>query len=68
MLIYGPFMKDGAHTRAGNAAFDASLREENAAWGLRDLAEVAAAARQAGFAPPKVVAMPANNTTLVLRR
>jgi hypothetical protein len=51
-----------------NAAFDASLRERDAAWGIRDLEAVAAAAAVEGFGPPEVIEMPANNLSLVFRR
>jgi hypothetical protein len=67
LLLYGPFRRDGAHTAPSNAAFDAALRAENPAWGVRDLETVAEAAAAAGFGPPAVEAMPANNLTLVFR-
>ena len=68
LVIYGPFMRDGSHTSASNAAFDASLRQRNPQWGLRELNQVAAMATKAGFKLDDVVSMPANNLTLVLRR
>jgi len=68
LIIYGPFMRDGSHTSASNAAFDASLRQRNPQWGLRELNQVAAIATKAGFKLDDVVSMPANNLTLVLRR
>ena len=37
LIIYGPFMRNGAHTSASNAAFDRSLRERNNQWGLREV-------------------------------
>ena len=61
-------MRDGSHTSASNAAFDASLRQRNPQWGLRELNQVAAMATKAGFKLDDVVSMPANNLTLVLRR
>lgn len=68
LYLYGPFTVDGAHTAESNAAFDASLRERDASWGVRDLAAVTEAARAAGFAAPEVVPMPANNLSLLFRR
>ena len=68
LVIYGPFMRDGAHTSASNAAFDASLRQRNPQWGLRELNQVAAIATKAGFKLDEVVSMPAHNLTLALRR
>jgi hypothetical protein len=66
LYLYGPYRRGGAHTAPSNAAFDASLRERDPAWGVRDLEAVVAAA--AGFALEEVVEMPANNLSLLLRR
>ncbi|MDX6749899.1 DUF938 domain-containing protein [Geminicoccaceae bacterium 1502E] len=68
LYLYGPFRRHGAHTAPSNAAFDESLRERNPAWGVRDLEDVAALAATAGFSPPTVSAMPANNLSVVFRR
>jgi len=68
LIVYGPFRRGGAHTAPSNADFDADLRAQDPAWGIRDLEAVAALAVQAGFAPPVAVPMPANNFTLVFRR
>jgi SAM-dependent methyltransferase len=68
LCLYGPFIRPGHALEPGNAAFDASLRERNPEWGLRDLGEVAALATDAGFAEPQVIAMPANNLSVVFRR
>ena len=68
LIIYGPFMRNGAHTSASNAAFDQSLRQRNPKWGLRELSQVTAIAAKAGFQIDDVVSMPANNLTLVLLR
>ena len=68
LIIYGPFMRNGAHTSANNAAFDRSLRERNNQWGLREVSLVTSLAANAGFKIDDVVPMPANNLTLVLRR
>ena len=68
LIIYGPFMCNGAHTSASNAVFDQSLRERNHQWGLRELNQVTAIAANAGFKTENVVSMPANNLTLVFQR
>jgi Protein of unknown function (DUF938) len=67
LLLYGPFREGGRHTAPSNDRFDRALREENSAWGVRDLAEVDEAARNAGFRRDGVVRMPANNLTVVFR-
>lgn len=68
LVLYGPFRRGGRHTAPSNAEFDAGLRARNPAWGVRDLEAVAALAAQAGFGPPEVVEMPANNLVVVFRR
>ena len=68
LFVYGPFRRDGAHTAPSNAAFDASLRSQNAAWGVRDMADIAAAAGKCGLQVADIASMPANNFTLVLTR
>jgi SAM-dependent methyltransferase len=66
LVFYGPFRRDGKHTAPSNEAFDASLRSRDPEWGVRDVAELAAAAE--GFVLESVHEMPANNLTVVLRR
>ena len=41
LYLYGPFKENGAHTAPSNAAFDASLRAHDPAWGVRDTGDVA---------------------------
>jgi hypothetical protein len=68
LVLYGPFKRAGEHTAPSNAAFDVDLRRRNPKWGLRDLEEVVALARRHAIALVEVVAMPANNVTVVLQR
>jgi SAM-dependent methyltransferase len=68
LFVYGPFMRDGAHTAPSNAAFDASLRAENAEWGVRDTRDIAAAAARCGLRIAEVAPMPRDNFTLVIAR
>ena len=68
LLVYGPFLEADVPTAPGNRAFDASLREQDPAWGLRQLDGVQAQARQVGLALHRRIAMPANNLLLVFRR
>jgi len=68
LFIYGPFMSDGIHTAPSNAVFDASLRAENPAWGVRDIAHLRALEDKAGLALADIVPMPANNLVLAFVR
>jgi Protein of unknown function (DUF938) len=68
LYLYGPFNRGGRYTSAGNANFDASLKQENAEWGLRDLESVTALGSETGFDAPEVIDMPANNLSLVFRK
>ncbi len=68
LYLYGPYKRDGQHTAPSNADFDADLRARNPEWGVRDLGDVAAAASAAGFGPPVIIPMPANNLSVVFRR
>lgn len=68
LVLYGPFRREGVHTAPSNAAFDADLRRRNPNWGVRDLDEVVELAGRHSIALVEVVAMPANNCTVVLQR
>ena len=68
LYLYGPYREGGAFHAASNAEFDASLRARDPRWGVRDLAEVTRAAEASGFTRSSVVAMPANNHSIVFRR
>jgi hypothetical protein len=68
LFVYGPFARDGVHVSESNVAFDATLRRENPAWGVRDTRDVAAAAQRRGLHIVDSVAMPSNNFTLVIAR
>ena len=66
--LYGPYKREGFATAPTNQAFDRSLRDRNATWGLRDLEAVAAAAQSVGFSVPTITEMPVNNLSVVFRR
>jgi len=68
MVLYGPYRMGGAHTAASNAAFDAGLRAQDPAWGVRDLEAVVELAAAHGLVQREIVTMPANNLTVVLAR
>ena len=68
LFLYGPFKRDGKHTAVSNAVFDTSLRENNAEWGVRDIADLQALASRAGLALTETFEMPANNLMLAFGR
>lgn len=65
LITYGPFLERGVPTSPGNIAFDADLRQRNAAWGIRQLDDVVQQAELAGLELSERVAMPANNLLLI---
>ena len=67
LIIYGPFKEDGVHNSDGNIAFDAQLRQQNAQWGIRDIAWLQMLASENGLALQQQQAMPANNRMLQFR-
>lgn len=68
LYLYGPYRRAGTETAPSNEAFDESLKARDPEWGLRDLEAVAEAAAAHGFALERVVAMPANNLSVILRK
>lgn len=68
LVLYGPYRQGGSHTAPSNEAFDADLRARNPVWGVRDLEAVVGLAASVGLLLDRVVAMPANNLSVVLRR
>ena len=69
LILYGPFKRHGVHTAPSNQSFDDGLRARDPNWGVRCLdTEVMPLAEQSGFAVDEIVAMPANNLTVIFRR
>jgi hypothetical protein len=68
LYLYGPYKIGGRHTAPSNEEFDAYLRNQNAAWGIRDLDEVTALAKRHNFVLLETVQMPANNLSVIFRR
>lgn len=64
-FLYGPFMRDGAHTAPSNAAFDADLKRRDIRWGVRDIGDISAEAGLHGLELRQIVEMPANNLSLI---
>jgi hypothetical protein len=68
LYLYGPYKQATVPTAPSNIAFDASLRQRNPDWGLRDLETVVGLAAASGLMLERIVAMPANNLSVLLRR
>jgi hypothetical protein len=68
LFLYGPYRRNGAHTAPSNEAFDAQLRSQNAEWGVRDLEAVETIAAANDLVLREVVAMPANNFSVVFAK
>jgi SAM-dependent methyltransferase len=68
LITYGPYLEDGVPTSPGNLSFDASLRNEDPAWGIRRREDVEREAQRAGLVLRERHAMPANNLLLVWAR
>ena len=65
-MIYGPFKRYGAHTSLSNASFDASLRERNIDWGVRDIEWIESLITTLPLQLMECKTMPANNQMLIL--
>lgn len=68
LFLYGPFKRGGVHTAASNESFDQSLKSRDTSWGVRDLEAVATLAAEAGFKPPDIREMPANNLSVIFKK
>jgi Protein of unknown function (DUF938) len=68
LFLYGPFKRGGKHTAVSNAVFDASLREGNPEWGVRDVEAVEQLAGKVGLVLIEIAEMPANNLIPVFAR
>jgi SAM-dependent methyltransferase len=68
LFIYGPFMRDGKHAAASNAEFDASLKNANPEWGVRDVNDLSTLAGSVNLKLAGIAEMPANNAILIFER
>jgi len=67
LILYGPYRRAEVETAPSNEAFDASLKARDPRWGLRDVADLSAAASVRGLSFERLIEMPANNIMLVYR-
>lgn len=68
LLIYGPFLEGDVPTAPSNLDFDASLRRQHPAWGIRQREAVERCALTVGLRLRQRISMPANNLLLVFGR
>jgi SAM-dependent methyltransferase len=68
LFLYGPYRQLGVETAPSNEAFDLSLKSRNPEWGLRNLEDVVEEAGRHGLTLQRVVAMPANNLSVIFRK
>jgi hypothetical protein len=68
LAVYGPFKIEGRMTADSNATFDAALRNENPEWGVRDTADLRAAAADLGLTLRRIIEMPSNNFIVLFER
>jgi cyclopropane fatty-acyl-phospholipid synthase-like methyltransferase len=66
--LYGPFTEHGGFNSESNQRFDASLKAQDPAMGIRDLEELEEYARMKSLKRSKLFAMPANNMLVVWRK
>ena len=67
LVLYGPYLEDGAETAPSNLDFDASLKARDSDWGLRRAEALDELAAAHGMARSARYALPANNIMLVYR-
>jgi hypothetical protein len=65
--LYGPFNEGGAFTAPSNAAFDAQLKRENPAMGIRDIEALETLSSVQQMELEQQVYLPANNQLLLFR-
>jgi SAM-dependent methyltransferase len=68
LILYGPWIVAGVAMAPSNLAFDAGLKRRNAAWGLRQVEDFAAAAEARSLILSDQREMPANNRMLLFIR
>ena len=68
IILYGPFMRSGVLTSAGDQAFHARLREADPDLGYKDDRTVLTKLKAAGLTPLDPVEMPANNLTIMAQK
>lgn len=68
LYLYGPYRQADVPTASSNEGFDQMLKAQDPRWGLRDLDAVVALAGEQGLTQERVIEMPANNLSVLLRK
>ena len=68
IILYGPFKIKYKHISVSNELFDRSLKNQNNAWGVRNLEDVNKLAIITGFQQKHLIKMPANNLILIYEK
>ncbi|HMA12731.1 MAG TPA: DUF938 domain-containing protein, partial [Steroidobacteraceae bacterium] len=68
LILYGPFREGGRHTAPSNEEFERWLQAKDPRFGVRNLEDVEAVARDHGFVRAHLARMPANNLLVAFRR
>ncbi|MGF1511393.1 MAG: DUF938 domain-containing protein [Myxococcota bacterium] len=68
MATYGPYFEANKEPAPSNLAFDASLRQRDPSWGIRQKESVQEVAERNGFSLERSFDMPANNLLLAWSR
>lgn len=68
LITYGAYKRGGRHTAPSNEDFERWLKSLDPRFGVRDMADVEAAANAQGLKLREIVEMPANNSSLVFER
>jgi len=68
LVLYGPYREGAEYFSEGNRSFDATLKQRNPTFGVRDIGDLSALGAAAGFSMETKRPMPANNHLLVFRK
>jgi hypothetical protein len=68
LITYGAYRRNGVHTAPSNEEFEQWLQSRDPRFGVRDIADVEAAANARGLTLCEILDMPANNFSLVFAR
>jgi cyclopropane fatty-acyl-phospholipid synthase-like methyltransferase len=67
LFLYGPYRRSDRELEVSNMMFDMDLRARNPEWGIRSVEDVERAAEAWNMRLDRMVEMPANNVSLILR-